>query len=280
MREVLLGLATGWVLVLMVLLLLSRRDRHPVTGLTVFFLEDWFCLGHYLRRRLKWSDRKRLVRSHKLVELYVPSKAGAISDQAGAAGITYCLALPPLFLCLCALSGSLGLLVLGVGFLLFLLVYFDLWLDDLCKKRHDSLQSEFASMLTKMALMVQVGITVTEAFERVAYSEQGLLYQEMQTAVSNMVNGMPVDEALEQFSTRCPLRGIKKFVSLYKQNLVKGGPDFPIALNDMAEEAWVDRKNLAKVKGELADQKLLAPTLFMFVGILLMVIVPAFQSLF
>ena len=69
-------------------------------------------------------------------------------------------------------------------------------------------------------------------------------------------------------------------MSLYKQNLIKGGPDFPRSLDEMAEAAWTARKNAAKEQGELAEQKLLIPTIFMFVGILLMVIVPALRSLF
>ena len=72
----------------------------------------------------------------------------------------------------------------------------------------------------------------------------------------------------------------EEFVSLYKQNLVKGGPDFPRTLAEMATAAWTDRKNSARTQGELAEQKLLLPTMFMFVGILLMIIVPAFRNLF
>lgn len=279
-KQLILLIASTWCFFILLLLLLSRKDRKQKQELKVFFLEDLYGIGHYLRRKLKWEDRKRLERSHQLVELYSPSKAGAIAEQAGVAGITYCVVLPPVFLCLFALSGSYGILLLGLIFIGFLSFYFDLWLKDLCKKRQERLQSEFASMLTKMALMVQVGITVSEAFERVAYSSTGPLYKEMQQTVSLWVSGMPVEEALDQFSLRCPLRGIKKFVSLYKQNRLKGGPDFPIALNEMASDAWIERKNMAKSKGELADQKLLVPTLFMFIGILLMVIVPAFQNLF
>ena len=135
-------------------------------------------------------------------------------------------------------------------------------------------------MLTEMSLMVSVGITASESFERVSRSSNGLLFLEMRRVTESVQNGMPVDEALDNFCTRAPLREVKKFVSLYKQNLTKGGPDFPRNLSEMAAAAWTDRKNAARAEGELAEQKLLLPTLLMFVGILLMIIVPAFQNLF
>ncbi|MEE1299927.1 MAG: type II secretion system F family protein, partial [Acutalibacteraceae bacterium] len=173
------------------------------------------------------------------------------------------------------LLGSIELLLL-TG----LCLYFDYWLDSTVRKRHAELETQYPSMLTEMSLMVNVGITAGEAFERVAVSGNGLLFREMQRVTESVKNGMPIDEALDTLSTRAPLREMKKFVSLYKQNLVKGGPDFPRTLAEMATAAWTDRKNSARTQGELAEQKLLLPTMFMFVGILLMIIVPAFRNLF
>lgn len=158
--------------------------------------------------------------------------------------------------------------------------YFDFWLKQTITKRHEEMEASFASMLTKLALMVQAGITASDAFRQVAYSAEGLLYDEMQQVVNNMNNGISLEDALDEFVLRCPLREGKKFASLFQQNRRKGGPDFPNSLNEMAQQAWEERKNRAKVKGELADQKLLGPTLLMFVGILLMIMIPAFENLF
>ena len=224
--------------------------------------------------------REHWERRGKLLELMTPLEAERVAASAQNAGCTYLLLLLPLLLLLLAVTGDVFLFFVELLLLAGLCLYFDYWLDNTVKRRHREILSQYPAMLTEMSLMVNVGITASEAFERVAVSSDGLLFREMRRVSSSVQNGMPVDEALDTLSLRAPLREMKKFVSLYKQNLVKGGPDFPRTLNEMAENAWTDRKNSARTQGELAEQKLLMPTLFMFVGILLMIIVPAFRNLF
>lgn len=263
-----------------ILIVLSRKEEVEPTGTKQFFLEELFSVGFFLRRVCKREDTRFGERTRRLQELYSPTQAEQMSRNAGVASITYAVLCLPILILVLALTKDAVVFLLEVLLVAFLCSYFELWLRKRLEKRHEKMEADYATMLTKMSLMVQVGITATEAFERVAYSAEGVLYEEMQRAASNMANGMSVEEALTRFTLHCPLRGIKKFVSLFKQNLVKGGADFPIALNEMAENAWEDRKNRAKGKGEVADQKLLGPTLVMFVGILLMIMIPAFKNLF
>ncbi len=280
LRVGLMALATLCALGSATLLFRARNDRADVTGLPVFFLEPLFPAGRRLRKLLKRKDRSSRDRYRKLLELYTPGEADRIRRQAMDAGYTYLLLLVPLLLLMLAVTGDVLLGSIELLLLTGLCLYFDYWLDSTVRKRHAELETQYPSMLTEMSLMVNVGITAGEAFERVAVSRNGLLFREMQRVTESVKNGMPIDEALDTLSTRAPLREMKKFVSLYKQNLVKGGPDFPRTLAEMATAAWTDRKNSARTQGELAEQKLLLPTMFMFVGILLMIIVPAFRNLF
>lgn len=280
LRVGLMALATLCALGSATLLFRARNDRADVTGLPVFFLEPLFPAGRRLRKLLKRKDRSSRDRYRKLLELYALGEADRIRRQAMDAGYTYLLLLVPLLLLMLAVTGDVLLGSIELLLLTGLCLYFDYWLDSTVRKRHAELETQYPSMLTEMSLMVNVGITAGEAFERVAVSRNGLLFREMQRVTESVKNGMPIDEALDTLSTRAPLREMKKFVSLYKQNLVKGGPDFPRTLAEMATAAWTDRKNSARTQGELAEQKLLLPTMFMFVGILLMIIVPAFRNLF
>ena len=280
LRVGLMALATLCALGSATLLFRARNDRADVTGLPVFFLEPLFPAGRRLRKLLKRKDRSSRDRYRKLLELYAPGEADRIRRQAMDAGYTYLLLLVPLLLLMLAVTGDVLLGSIELLLLTGLCLYFDYWLDSTVRKRHAELETQYPSMLTEMSLMVNVGITAGEAFERVAVSRNGLLFREMQRVTESVKNGMPIDEALDTLSTRAPLREMKKFVSLYKQNLVKGGPDFPRTLAEMATAAWTDRKNSARTQGELAEQKLVRPTMFRFVGILLMIIVPAFRNLF
>ena len=109
---------------------------------------------------------------------------------------------------------------------------------------------------------------------------EGIIYDEMRKAKSEMDNGKPIELALEDFGFRCGCKEVRKFVSLYLQNMVKGGPEFSGLLQDMAEKAWDERKTRARLAGAVAEQKLLIPIMIMFIGVLIMVIVPAFNNLF
>ncbi|MBR5752931.1 MAG: type II secretion system F family protein [Clostridia bacterium] len=261
---------------------LFRASAVPpvITGLPVFFLESLYPAGGRLRNLLRLRDRRSRERYRKLLEFLPPAEAEPVRDNAGDAGATYVMLLAPLLLQLLAVTGDLLLLLLEALLLGGLCFYFDYWLDSMIRKRHAEVRTQYPAMLTELSLMVNVGITAGEAFDRVAVSSGGLLFREMRLVSESVQNGMPVDEALDNLCVRAPLREVKKFVSLYKQNLVKGGPDFPRTLAELAENAWTERKNTARAAGELAEQKLLLPTLCMFVGILLMIIVPAFQNLF
>lgn len=278
-RILLMGAATGWTLAALLLLLLSRKQKQILTGKPVFFLEALFPAGRLLRKLLHLPDRQEKNRLRKLLEFSSPAEAKNIARNASAAASTYWLILMPVLLMVFALSGNAGLFLLELALLVFLSVLFDLWLDRELKKRHDAFRTEFPSMLTELALMVGVGIPASAALERVSNASDGLLYQELRRSVENQKNGMSADRALEELSVRCPLREMRKFISLYRQNLVKGGPDFALLLDEMAAGAWVQRKNHARAQGELAEQKLLIPTVLMFIGILLIVIVPAFRNI-
>ncbi len=279
-KVLVLLLATGFCFLDLFLFLKRRKAGWKTTGMKQFVLEDLFFLGEGLSEKTPWKEKQNTQRKRRLRELYTPGQAEEMNRSAAAAPATYLLlGLPVLFLLLFFsedyLLFLLELLLLGV-----LCFYFDFWLKQTITKRHEEMEASFASMLTKLALMVQAGITASDAFRQVAYSAEGLLYDEMQQVVNNMNNGISLEDALDEFVLRCPLREGKKFASLFQQNRRKGGPDFPNSLNEMAQQAWEERKNRAKVKGELADQKLLGPTLLMFVGILLMIMIPAFENLF
>lgn len=277
---VLLTIASLLAAISSIFLLRTRSDPFEATGFPAFCLEALFPAGGRVRKALRRKDRRAGDRYRKLLELMTPLEAERVAASAKNAGYTYTLLLLPLLLLLLAVTGDVFLFSVELLLLAGLCLYFDYWLDSTVKKRHAEILSQYPAMLTEMSLMVNVGITASEAFDRVAVSSDGVLFREMRRVSASVQNGMPVDEALDTLSLRAPLREMKKFVSLYKQNLVKGGPDFPRTLNEMAENAWSDRKNSARTQGELAEQKLLMPTLFMFVGILLMIIVPAFRNLF
>lgn len=256
-----------------------RNRMQRVTGKKEFLFEPLFSVGGWVNGKLNFGGHRERERIEKLEELYPFSEAQQIARNADEAPATYIALFVPILLAVFSVSGNILLLLAGTGALVFLAMYFDWHLNSLLKQRHAEILRDYPAMLMDMSLMIHAGITANSAFERVANSSDGILYQEMRKCSASIRNGMSIDAALNGLLTHCPVREIRKFVSLYRQNLSKGGPDFPRALDEMAETAWRERKNSAKEQGELAEQKLLIPTICMFIGILMMVIVPAFRGL-
>lgn len=63
------------------------------------------------------------------------------------------------------------------------------------------------------------------------------------------------------------------------QNLQKGNAEIAFFLRDMSNEMWEEKKHLVKRKGEAANSKLLLPIAMIFIGILIMIMVPAFTNM-
>ena len=63
------------------------------------------------------------------------------------------------------------------------------------------------------------------------------------------------------------------------QNLQKGSAEVADFLRDMSKEAWEEKKNFVKRKGETASAKLVFPIGLIFVGVLIIIIVPMFGAL-
>ena len=118
-----------------------------------------------------------------------------------------------------------------------------------------------------------------EAWAKVAYTGESELYQEMQRVVVNMENGMSEIDAYTEFGTRCTAPEIKKFTSTIIQGLVKGNRELVEMIKQQSREIWDSKRHRVKQQGEKAASKLLIPICIMFVGILIMIIVPIFANL-
>lgn len=263
-----------------ILLVGFRKHRAPPCGLRVFVFEKYFYLGAVVRRILHVSSKPYKMRLRKLSELYDEHDAVRIALAATNAPYTYAALSLPLIAITFVFSKNriFSLLILVLFF--FMCIYFDLWLNSRIKNRNESILSEFSSVIFKIYVLVSIGVPSTQAFEKVAGSSDGFLYQEMTRVVNDVSLGVSYSDALEAFRGRCSCKEVRKFISVYKQNLILGGPDFPVLLNEMVDNAFSSRKERAKLMGNMASQKLLFPTMLMFIGVLIMVIVPSFENIF
>lgn len=177
------------------------------------------------------------------------------------------------------LTAEIAMLALMIGLSVLLAYYFGNAPERQIEQRSDELMAEFSEVVSKLALLTDAGMILREAWEEIAYSADGIIYSEMVTAVEDMNNGVSEIEAIRLFGNRCMVPEIKKFTSTLIQGLSKGNRELSMMLTKQSSEVWELKRQLVKRKGEQAQSKLLVPMILMFVGILVMIMIPIFSNL-
>lgn len=177
------------------------------------------------------------------------------------------------------LSSEIMGLVVGFLFTGLSYYYFGTVTKKKIMKRSDELLNDFSEVVSKLALLTNAGMILKEAWQEVAYAGEGTIYTEMKTSIEEMNNGVSEVDAIYNFGTRCIIPEIKKFTSTIIQGLTKGNKELTAMLQEQSKETWRLKKQLVRRAGEKAASKLLIPICVMFVGILIMILVPIFTNL-
>lgn len=174
-----------------------------------------------------------------------------------------------------------SVVILGVALLAAfgLVYYFSTVITDEINRRATSIEQDFPEMLSKLALLVNAGMIVKEAWEKISENGDGVLYKEMRTAVIDMQNGVTEMDAIIEFAERCGNDDVTKFSSTLVQNLSKGSRELVEFLKQFSGEIWMKKKQNARKKGEEASGKLMIPIALMFLGLLVMLVVPIFAGM-
>lgn len=194
------------------------------------------------------------------------------------ATFTYILTLIPLVLMLGALSDNAQMLVIGACLALLLIRYLEKDINDKLEERREELMLDLPQVLSKMALLINSGMVMREAWVKVSQTGERALYQEMRITSNEMANGASDLEAFRNFADRCSVKQIRKVTSTLVQNMEKGNKELSYFLDDMSREMWEEKKNLVRQKGETAGGKLLIPIGMIFIGVLILIIVPVFAN--
>lgn len=169
--------------------------------------------------------------------------------------------------------------VIGLVFAALAYYYFGTTTAKKILKRSDELLHDFSEVVSKLALLTNAGMILREAWQEVAFAGTGVIYTEMQTAVNEMNNGVANIDAIYNFGTRCIIPEIKKFTSTIIQGMTKGNSELTAMMQEQSKEVWQLKKQIVRREGEKAASKLLIPICIMFVGILVMILIPIFTNL-
>lgn len=242
---------------------------------------ELFCIGFAIMSFLKIDTKSKRARKRikEISEIQGKKFAEYYYYIINGAKWTYGFTVLVFFVVLGAMANELAAILLGAVLAGLIMWYLEELMNDQLTERRDNILSSMPQMLSKLTLLVNSGMIVREAWEKVAYGGSGALYEEMQLTVKEMQNGISDLDAYRNFADRCSLKEVRRFASTMIQNLSKGNAELSYFLKEMSEEMWEEKKHLVKRKGEAANSKLLMPTAMIFIGILVMIIVPAFMSM-
>lgn len=177
----------------------------------------------------------------------------------------------------------------GIVFLIFVLGGVVYWKEEKNRerqeeKRKQQMMLDYPEVVSKLTLLLGAGMSLQRAWERMVKEylakkkEQRYVYEEMARTSRETANGIPWNIALDHFGKRSKLSAYMKFATLLAQNAKRGNRGLAESLQKEAEEAFEERKAMARKLGEEASTKMLAPMFLMLAMVLVVIMVPAFLS--
>jgi tight adherence protein C len=178
-------------------------------------------------------------------------------------------------------SGTTSVLLVLVGFVVgFVLLSNSLKAPkENVQKRADACVLEFPNMVSKLALMINSGMILREAWFLVAESTTGELHELMEYSCDLMNNGKSDIDAVYEFGIKSGSKEMKKFSSIITQGLEKGNSELSNMLMQQSSELWELKRQKLLQKGDVAATKLVVPTTLMFAGIILVVVSTALSGM-
>lgn len=248
----------------------------------IFMLKDLYFLGlgcietyEKLKEKKITASEKALEKMKQLSEVFGRNNAELYYYILVSAKISLVLTFVPIGAMLICIMQSVYGLICGI-LLAFAMIYgVQSSINAALENKKDAIISEFPKMVSKLTVLINAGMLVRRAWDEVANSNtEEALYSEMRLTSKDIQEGMSIEQAMESFASRCGIKEIRKFSSIYVQAVNRGASESINSMKAMADEAWQQKKQLSKQKGEIASQKLLIPNMIMFLGIIVIVVVP------
>ena len=203
-------------------------------------------------------------------------KGKMLADLKSQAAVLY----PSQYFLLAGLLDSIRGLVVFAGVLLTVVAigFFLTQFKQIISERTAKCEAVLPEVVSTMAILVNSGMVLKDAWKLVADNGQGEFYELMKRASEDMNNGFSDSDAIYRFGKASNSGEIKKFVSALLQSMEKGGAELTSFLANQSSELWKLKRQHMLQEGEKAATKLLAPIVLIFIGVMIIVITAAFAG--
>ena len=152
-------------------------------------------------------------------------------------------------------------------------------IHDKGRKRKAEIEYTLPRVVTKMALLIKAGMNVNDAWNSVADAGDGVLYELMKEVSGKLASSVPEHDAYKDFIRSCDVPMIERFISNISRNRIFGNAGLETSLSEMSTELWSERVHKAEVESVNTANKLMIPSMLIFIGILIIVSAPMLISL-
>ena len=280
---IMMSVGTLFLLVWLVIFAMSGKYAYLFQTLDEkeYPLKEIYCFGYCLMEKIHYGYRRAGDRKmpQEICIFYDKKYAEYYLRVIYAQKVTYASTLFVLAFILYGLTNEIVIFFLLILFAGLAFYYYGNQIHDRIQKRSQEMISDFSEVVSKLALLTNAGMIIREAWEYVANTNDTMIYQEMKRTVNEMKNGVPETEAIREFGNRCVLPQNKKFTATIVQGILKGNTELIIMLQQQSSEVWGAKRQSVKQLGEAAESKLMLPMCIMFVGVIVMVVIPIFTNM-
>ena len=246
-----------------------------------FKLAVFASLGTFLTEKIPYNFNDRKTKA-KLVQLFGHQKASHFFKIHLIQKVTLVTVVVAL-LALISLVGDVDYSIYVFALILVLLIPFwiDKELDKKINRRKRAILIDLPEFINTLAVLINAGLPLNAALQKITRDRNAHrpLYKELRQLMVEINAGRSINQAYEDFAQRCKVPEITRFVSAVLQNLNRGTADLVYVLRMLSQEAWAQRKDIAKKQGEEASSKLVLPMVMVFLAVALIVLAPAMMSM-
>ncbi len=283
LQLVIMGIGTVLLIAWLIIFAMSGKYAELFMGLDEkeYPLKEIYCWGYCLLELIHYEyksvgDRKMrqnigIFYDKKYAEYYLR----VIYAQK----VTYAATLFVLGFILYGVTNEIAVLFMLVMFAGLAFYYYGNQINERIQKRSQEMISDFSEVVSKLALLTNAGMIMRDAWEYVANTNDSTIYQEMKRTVNEMNNGVSETEAFREFGNRCVMPEIKKFTATIIQGMIKGNSELVLMLQQQSTEVWNVKRQSVKQVAEAAESKLMLPMCIMFIGVIVMVVIPIFANI-
>lgn len=251
---------------------LAREDG-PVSFSSIPFLSTWDFLGHYWQAQIAsfWPDSSE-NRTRQAMEICC-----GLKDAPRLLARQKILRNRDLFLLAGFFPLCLGNAIAVLLCLALLVLRYALPTVQLKRKAHQRvlvINKSLPTILNRLLLSLQAGSLLTDAWGEVACSDEGPLFEEMRAVSERVKEGISYTSAFSQFAGRYPLDSLRELGRMMAEGLRLGSKEVTRQLEGLRKRALNrHRRNLLE-ESDRANQKMMGPSLLLFISILLLVLAP------